>query len=110
MNVAARHAIRRHMRAGFNYFDPATMATFRSQVHAGYNHATAGTFIVVSDHDDSRGRRYYVVLVHVDGQCERVSHPGARMRYDQPDTYGWESIYTADNYARARAAGKEGNA
>lgn len=110
MNVAARHAIRRNMRAGFHYFDPDTMRYHQSQVHAGYNHATAGTFLVLSDFDESRGRRYYVLLVHIDGNTERVSHPVGQLRYDQPETYGWESVYTADNYARARAAGKEVNA
>ena len=108
MNTAARHAVHRNQRAGLHYFDHDTLRHFGSIVHDGYNHPKEGTYVVVSDMVDTE-RRYYVVLVHVDGNTERVSHP-ILPKMQTPDEKGWQSIHVADNYARARAARREVNA
>lgn len=116
MNVAARHAVRRNRTAELHYFDPDTLEFFGSIVHNGYNHPTLGTFVVMSNRDRdgmvldgvryyAHGgvRHYYVVNVSPSGRTTNVSHGHVTL----DEMPGWETITTADNYARALAAGSD---
>lgn len=116
MNVAARHAVRRNRAAQLHYFDPDTLEFFGSIVHNGYNHPTLGTFVVMSNQDrdgmmlagvrqyaHDGARYYYVINVSPTGRPCNVSHG----HVNPNEAPGWAELLTADNYARALAAGSD---